>query len=133
MLHRKWRETKQQPSRARSGYQLSCFLVSVHFLCECGSKEAERVPRKEVYQFQFKIACKQERPLHHALLQTLNSRRKSLDGGILSTMSERVDEIKWRDIIKNWTPLDGAKSDRRSRRKAQIPEGIDCHHSRRSN
>ena len=30
MPYRKWRETKQQPSRARSGYQLSCSLVSLH-------------------------------------------------------------------------------------------------------
>ena len=42
-------------------------------------------------------------------------------------MTKRVNEIKWRDIIKNWTPLDGAKSDRHSRWKTQIPEGIDCH------
>ena len=34
MLHRKWRETKQQPSRARSGHQISCCLVSLHFLCD---------------------------------------------------------------------------------------------------
>ena len=31
--HRKWRETKQQPSRARSGHH-SCCLVSLHFLCD---------------------------------------------------------------------------------------------------
>ena len=34
MLHRKWRESKWQPSRARSGHQLSCCLVSLHFLCD---------------------------------------------------------------------------------------------------
>ena len=34
MSHRKWRETKQQPSRARSGNKLSCCLVSLHFLCD---------------------------------------------------------------------------------------------------
>ena len=37
MSHRKWRESKQQPSRARSawsGNQLSCCLVSLHFLCD---------------------------------------------------------------------------------------------------
>ena len=34
MSHRKWREGKQQPSRARSGHQLSCCLVSLHFLCD---------------------------------------------------------------------------------------------------
>ena len=34
MSHRKWRETKQQPSRARSVHQLSCFLVCLHFLCD---------------------------------------------------------------------------------------------------
>ena len=33
MLHRKWRSTKQQPSRARSGNQISCCLVSLHFPC----------------------------------------------------------------------------------------------------
>ena len=32
--NRKWRETKQQPSRARSGHQTSCYLVSLHFLCD---------------------------------------------------------------------------------------------------
>ena len=34
MSHRKWRETKQQQSRARSGHQLSCCLVSLGFLCD---------------------------------------------------------------------------------------------------
>ena len=34
MSHRKWRETKQQPSRARSGKNISCCLVSCHFLCD---------------------------------------------------------------------------------------------------
>ena len=34
MSHWKWRETKQHPSRARSGYQISCCLVSLHFLCD---------------------------------------------------------------------------------------------------
>ena len=33
MWHRKWRETKQQPGRARSGNQISCCLVTLHFLC----------------------------------------------------------------------------------------------------
>ena len=32
LSHRKWRKTKQQPSRASSGHQLSCCLVSLHFL-----------------------------------------------------------------------------------------------------
>ena len=32
--HRKLRETKQEPSRARTGYQISCCLVSLHFLCD---------------------------------------------------------------------------------------------------
>ena len=32
MSHWKWRETKLQPSRARSGQQISCCLVSLHFL-----------------------------------------------------------------------------------------------------
>ena len=32
MPHRKWRETKLQPSRASSGNQISCSLVSLHFL-----------------------------------------------------------------------------------------------------
>ena len=30
----KWRETKQHPSRARSGHQISCSFVSLHFLCD---------------------------------------------------------------------------------------------------
>ena len=34
MSHRKWRETKQQPSRDSSGHQISCCLVSLHFLCD---------------------------------------------------------------------------------------------------
>ena len=32
MSHWKWRETKLQPCRARSGHQISCCLVSLHFL-----------------------------------------------------------------------------------------------------
>ena len=34
MPHRKWRSTKQQPSRAGSGHHISCCLVSLHFLCD---------------------------------------------------------------------------------------------------
>ena len=34
MSHREWRETKRQPSRARSGHHISCCLVSLHFLCD---------------------------------------------------------------------------------------------------
>ena len=34
MSHWKWRETKQHPSRARSGHQISCCLFSLHFLCD---------------------------------------------------------------------------------------------------
>ena len=34
MSHRKRRETKQQPSRARSSNQISCCFVSLHFLCD---------------------------------------------------------------------------------------------------
>ena len=34
MLHWKWRETKQQPSRARSDHQISCCLASIYFLCD---------------------------------------------------------------------------------------------------
>ena len=34
MSHRKWRSPKQQPSRARAGYQISCCLLSLHFLCD---------------------------------------------------------------------------------------------------
>ena len=30
----KWRETKRHPSRATSGHQISCSLVSLHFLCD---------------------------------------------------------------------------------------------------
>ena len=32
MSHRKFRETKQQPSRASSGHHISCCLVSLHLL-----------------------------------------------------------------------------------------------------
>ena len=38
MSHRKWRATKHHPSRATSGHQISCFLVSLHFLCDILSK-----------------------------------------------------------------------------------------------
>ena len=34
MSHRKWRETKMQPSRARPGHQISCCLVALYFLCD---------------------------------------------------------------------------------------------------
>ena len=34
MSHWKWRETKQPPGRARSGHQISCCFVSLHFLCD---------------------------------------------------------------------------------------------------
>ena len=34
MSHWKWRETKQHPSRARSGHKISCSLVSLHFRCD---------------------------------------------------------------------------------------------------
>ena len=34
MSHRKWRETKQHPSRASAGYQISCCLLSLNFLCD---------------------------------------------------------------------------------------------------
>ena len=40
MSHRKWSETKQQPSRAMSGHQLSCRLVCLHFLCDIPSSHA---------------------------------------------------------------------------------------------
>ena len=30
----KWRETKQHPSRVRSGHQVSCCLISLHFRCD---------------------------------------------------------------------------------------------------
>ena len=29
-----WRETKMQPSTARSGHHISCILFSLHFLCD---------------------------------------------------------------------------------------------------
>ena len=34
MSHSKRRGNKEQPSRARSGNQISCCLVSLHFLCD---------------------------------------------------------------------------------------------------
>ena len=34
MSRRKWRESKQQPSIARSGHEIGCCLVSLHFLCD---------------------------------------------------------------------------------------------------
>ena len=47
MSHRKWRETKQKPSRARSGHQISCCLVYLHFLCNILSGH----PVKELKHF----------------------------------------------------------------------------------
>ena len=32
MIHRKWRETRQQVSRSKSGHHLSCCLIPLHFL-----------------------------------------------------------------------------------------------------
>ena len=37
MSHRKWRETKHQPSKDKSGNQIVCCLVSLHFLCDIPS------------------------------------------------------------------------------------------------
>ena len=37
------RETKQQPRRTRSGHQLGCCLVSLHFLCDIPVSHAKRV------------------------------------------------------------------------------------------
>ena len=34
MSHRIWRESRLQPSRARSGNLISCCLISLHFLCD---------------------------------------------------------------------------------------------------
>ena len=34
MSQRKRRETKQHPSRTRAGYQISCWLVSLHLMCD---------------------------------------------------------------------------------------------------
>ena len=42
MSHRKWRETKQHPSRDTSGHQISCSLVSLHFLCDILSSHSVR-------------------------------------------------------------------------------------------
>ena len=44
MSRRKWRETKQQPSRAGSGHQISCCLVSLHFLCDILSGRPVHAP-----------------------------------------------------------------------------------------
>ena len=40
MSHRKRRETRQQPSRARSGHQISCCLISLHVLCDILSSDS---------------------------------------------------------------------------------------------
>ena len=40
MSLRKWRETKQQSNRARSGHPISCCFVSLHFLCDIPSSHA---------------------------------------------------------------------------------------------
>ena len=50
LSYRKWRETKQQPSRNRSGHQISCCLVSLHFLCAILSS-------RPVYLSQEKCNC----------------------------------------------------------------------------
>ena len=41
--HGKWRETNQQPSRVRSGHQISCSLLSLHFLGDILSGRLVRV------------------------------------------------------------------------------------------
>ena len=43
----KWRETKQQASRARSGRQISCCFVSLHFLCNIlATRQGDQGTRK---------------------------------------------------------------------------------------
>ena len=53
MSHRKWRETKQQPSRARSGHKISSCLVSLLFLCDIPSSHAvdQKCSKGKTYLF----------------------------------------------------------------------------------
>ena len=48
MSHRKWIPTKQQPGRARAGYQISYCLVSLHFLCDILRSSTVRSSRSKV-------------------------------------------------------------------------------------
>ena len=69
MSHRKWRETKQYPSRATSGHQISCSLVSLYFLCDIlsshsgvkGSRRGLLVDGRTLWRF-----CKSSRNLTSA-------------------------------------------------------------------
>ena len=55
MSLRKWRETKQHPSRARSGHQIICCLVFLHFLCDILS--GRPVKRRRVRPLFFHPIC----------------------------------------------------------------------------
>ena len=66
MSHRKWRKTKQQPSRARSGNHINCCLVSLHFQRDIQStapvqcltqecRESNFGPRGRSYEFSFNL------------------------------------------------------------------------------
>ena len=49
MSHWKWRETKQYPSRARSGHHISCSFVSLHFLCDILAPITVLILRSELW------------------------------------------------------------------------------------
>ena len=48
--HRKWRESKQQPSRARSGHQISCCLVSYATIMSGCPANCSRGPTSNKYR-----------------------------------------------------------------------------------
>ena len=53
MSHRKWRETKQQPSSSRSGHQISCCSLSYHFLWDILSSRPVLVLREDTLTYNF--------------------------------------------------------------------------------
>ena len=50
------RETKQQPSRARSGHEFGCCLVSLHFLCRILSgRPVNLIQHSKYFNYQYEI------------------------------------------------------------------------------
>ena len=78
MSHWKWRETKRQPSRARSGHQISCSLVSLHFLCDILAPIT--VQLKTIKVFTHSGICK-ERKIVFKLSHGIEAESVVLDAG----------------------------------------------------
>ena len=71
MSHRKWRETKQQPSRAKSCRQLSCCLVCLHFLCNILTSHPLLHSHSSLLSHPFLLMS--DWPLHKITLPALSS------------------------------------------------------------